>query len=544
MMLFRKKISDFEATGMIINILSRIKMLINYIYCFFSRFYAIPPLSAGYTNAVASIKTLLLMIFCALMVSACITGSQSPNQNDRLRLAFEPRAEASASFTDNVTLTDTNRQSDIVLGVSPGISIRRQGPRLTASLDYSVDLLYFINSDETDDRQNLFGLINLEVIEDHLQFEGRASLRETFVDRSGGLSGSIANLSSNRQLVQTYTGTSTYQTRLANWADINTRYTFTAQFSSADDLDDTTQTINFSDTQSHDFVHEVSTGERFGRLNIRAQLAARRVFRSLDVNNFRDDTAFLEVGYRVKRNFNIRASAGYAENNLVFFNNQEDGLLWNAGFTWNPSRRSALSVDLGREGNRSTANINFNFQPTRRITVTGRYLDQIQAVTFELAQGVQSLEFDEDFGVVTQGGLPASSINPTFTLSDVDFRQKIFSITAQWRNRRNRYFINASSEERRFDDGSGTSETWGVSQGLVHQINPRDEISVSSSFRRNIFETGDRVDDFYRATIEYKSVLSRFFIGAVTYNFSYRNSNVQTADLLENSLTLYLRVAF
>ena len=483
-------------------------------------------------------------VFAGLLVSACMTGAQSPNPNDRLRFAFEPRGEATLTLTDNANLTQGDRVGDAVLGVSPGLNFRRRGPYSEVSLDYTYNYLTFLDSGFSDERHNLFGLADIELIRNHMNLEVRASLQETFLDRTQGLSGSIGNATSNRRLVQTYSGEWTFEGDVRDWIDVNSRYRFAVQLSPADDLTDETLTTNFSDTTSHDFFHSLSTGDRFNRFYAAGSISVRRVIRSLDVNNFRDDQALFELGYRFSDRFRIDGGIGYTINDLQFVQNREDGFTWIAGFTWRPSRRTSVTADYGKEGGREITAVNLTFQPTRRTVFTARYQDQVQANSFELIDGVANLRFDEDFGILTASGLPASSGNPAFTLNDVDFRQKVASATLQWNHRRDSYFINGTYEERTFDDGTGRSVTWGVSQGLRHQINPRSEINLNSSFRRNEFEDGVRVDDNWRASVEYRNTFSRFFIGAITYSYSYRDSTEPGGDLLENALTFYLRATF
>ena len=498
------------------------------------------PLLAGLRHT----RSVFLVIAASVALSACITGSQTTNPNDNLRFAFEPRGEVTLTLTDNANLTESNRVGDAVLGITPGFNFRRRGPRLEASVDYSYNYLTFLESGETDGRHNLFGLVDLDVWRNRLAVEFRGSLQQTFLNRQAGLSGSIANISENRRLVQTYSTGLNFNTDIRDWVDVNTRYQFAIQLSPADNLDDPTITSNFSDTVSHDLTHSLSTGERFNRFFARGSVSVRRAIRSLDVNNFRDDRALAEAGYRFSEAFRVRGGVGWAVNDLQLAVNQEDGFTWDVGFDWTPSRRTSLSASYGREGSRQTTTIDFETEPTRRTRFIARYTDQIQAVAFELADGVENLSFDEDFGIVTSQGLPASTANPVFTLNDVDFRQKAASATLQWNHRRDAYFINGTYEERTFDDGSGTSITWGVSQSLRHSINPREEVTLSSSFRRNEFEGGERVDDNWRASVEYRKTFSRFFIGAMTYSYSYRNSSVQGGDLLENALTFYLRATF
>src|SRR5438270_10445733 len=48
-----------------------------------------------------------------------------------------PRVSGQETFTDNVFDTPTNRRSDFITSLSPGISVSGESARLQAKLDYS-----------------------------------------------------------------------------------------------------------------------------------------------------------------------------------------------------------------------------------------------------------------------------------------------------------------------------------------------------------------------------------------------------------------------
>ena len=54
-----------------------------------------------------------------------------------------PFISGQETFTDNVLLTPTNRHSDFVTGLSPGISITGESARFSANLNYSPILQLF-----------------------------------------------------------------------------------------------------------------------------------------------------------------------------------------------------------------------------------------------------------------------------------------------------------------------------------------------------------------------------------------------------------------
>src|ERR671939_43424 len=54
-----------------------------------------------------------------------------------------PRITAQEIYTDNVLLTPTNRRSDFITTVAPGLSIPGESPRLQAKVDYAPTLQHY-----------------------------------------------------------------------------------------------------------------------------------------------------------------------------------------------------------------------------------------------------------------------------------------------------------------------------------------------------------------------------------------------------------------
>jgi len=492
-----------------------------------------------------------MVFFCVILVfvgkTVCAAqgnGQPRGNGDNPKGVDIELRGEISLVATDNVRLTAGEGESDLVIGATPGINIRARSNRFEASVDYSMNYFYFLDQNKEDIRHNLFGLVGLDVVENAFRIEGRASIRQTFIDRAAGLSGSQANLTDNRRIVQTYSGLAQFQQAVSNWADIAVDYTYSLQQSTADDLDDDSLTINFSDTQSHQVNTRISSGDRFNRIGWVIFASGRRSNRNLDSRQFVDDRAGLEVSYDVTRDLEVYATAGYTDNNLVELILREDGFTWSGGFRYTPSRRTNLDISYGREGDREIWDGRFSSQLTRRIRLSASYVDRIEANSFQLASDVTNLQFSEDVGIVTENGLPVSTTDPAFSLSDVDFRQRRARLALTWRGRRTTAFVSGDWERRRFDDGSGTSLTWGGNTGVSRRLSRTAEVDLSFNFRRSRFEGSARSDDVYGARFGYQKTISRYFLGGFSYSFSRRDSNVSAGNLEENAVAVFLRGTF
>lgn len=476
-----------------------------------------------------------LLIACSLGLSISASAQH---------IYIDPRAEVRVTGTDNANLTNTDRQYDAVLNSAAGLGARIDGHRLRLAVDYSLDHFYFL-SDGTDDvRQNLFGTLDAEVWENHLTVNGRASLRQQFLDQRGSLSGSAANRTANRRLVQAYTGTGIFRTGIRDYADLRVTYRLGLERSPADNLQDETLPINFSDSTSQEWNINLGSGERFR--NFQWDLFASRstVSRSLDVNDFRVERYGGRVTFKLNRFFQVFGSLSGSSNDFQNEVLAQQGFGWDAGFRWTPGPKLDVTGSFGKEGNRNvwTGRVQYFF--SARFDFTGSYTDQITANTIVSNDNLNRLSFDQEFGIVNTEQLPIDETDPTFSFSDVDFRRRNATGTFTLRHKRTTTFLSGSYEWRTFDDDSGTGRTWGGTLGTDHEINEKTSLSARLSFRQSLFEDGVRVDEFITGNLSWTKTVSRYFRLALSYDHTQRLSNQPGEDLIENALTLYLRGTF
>ncbi|NVJ69300.1 MAG: TIGR03016 family PEP-CTERM system-associated outer membrane protein [Alphaproteobacteria bacterium] len=457
---------------------------------------------------------------------------------------IDPRAEAKLAFSDNSLLSESDRKFDAVLNVSPGLNARVEGRTLRGALDYSYDYLKFLSDGSTEGRHNLFGTFDMEPWKDHLTLNSRASLRQVFLDRGGSLSKSIANKSTNRRLVQNYTGSAILKGTVRNVADWRFSYRYGLTLSPADNLADETLTTNFSDTQTHEFRASIGSGARFNNLEWRVAASSQRTRRSLNVNDFKDERVSGELTLKFNRHFALLGSYGFARNDFQSTELAVDGRSWDVGFRFTPGRKLDLTVKTGQEGNRSKWYARLQYFFSVRFDLVASYTDTLTSNAIVLNDNLQSYQFDDNQGIIDSQGLPIDETDPSFSLSDVDFRRQNSSAVLTWRHKRTQVYVNGNMEWRTFDDGSGQASSWGVSTGVKRKVNKNTDLSGTISYRRSRFEDNIRVDNYFVGSLDWSKRLSRYFRFSAMFSHSQRQSNEQGADLMENALTLYLRGTF
>lgn len=464
---------------------------------------------------------------------------------------IDPRAESRLSVTDNANLTETDKISDAVLNNAIGFNARIDGSRTNIAVDYSLDHFLFLSDGGSEYRQNLFGTLDAEIWRDHLTVNGRASIRQQFLDQRSSLSGSGANRTTNRRSVQSYTGTGIFRTGIRDFADARVTYRFGVTASPADNLDDETLPVNFSDSTSHEIFASIDSGDRFQAFQWRLFAESSRVFRSLDVNDFRRERAGADLTFKFNRFFQLTGNVNVSSNDFQSDVLSEEGLGWEAGFRWTPGRKLDLAVSYGREGAREIWYAQLQHFFSVRFDFRGSYTDTITANTIVLNDNLNSLQFRGDEGIFSGGGLPIDETDPTFSFADTDFRRRAATGTFTLRQRRTTSYFTGNIEWRTFDDGTGTGRSWGLSSGIDHKINERTTISARLSYRQSLFDNGvvvdtltSRVDDIIVGNLSWTETLSEYIRIALSYDHTQRISNVDGQDIQENVLTFYLRGTF
>lgn len=459
-------------------------------------------------------------------------------------LYVDPRAEIRLTVTDNANLTETDRVADGSLNTAIGLNARFEGNRWRGALDYSLDHFLFFSDGFTETRQNMFGTIDGEVIEDHFNVIGRASLRQQFLSQRGALSGSDANRTANRRLVEAYTGTGILRGGWRDFADWRATYRVGVTRSPADNLEDETLPINFSDSTSHEFTATIGSGERFRSFEWRLFADSSRVLRSLDVNDFRKERAGGDITYKFSRFFQVNGGINVSSNDFQSEELSEEGFGWEAGFRWTPGRKLDMSLSFGKEGNRDVWYGSLQHFFSARFDFIGSYTDTITANTIVGNDTLNSLSFNADEGIVNTEQLPVDETDPNFSFTDVDFRRRALVGTFTLRHKRTSSYVSGNYEWRTFDDSSGTARGWGVSYGMDHEIDRKTSLIARLSYRQSLFEDGVRVDDFIVGSLSWTRTVSDTFRFAVSYDHSTRLSNEEGQDLRENALSVYLRGKF
>jgi uncharacterized protein (PEP-CTERM system associated) len=247
-----------------------------------------------------------------------------------------PSATASVTLTDNSQLSSTNRQSDLVTQVTPGIRITSTGGRIRGFFDYSLNGLLYANSSASNELQNLLNsAVNVEAIENWAFIDASASITQQYISAYGTQSADSSLINANRSEVRTFKVSPYVKGRLAADVDYEARLT-------------QNWTRN-STSEEADYNNSLAT----------FRVASDR---GLNVVNWSADTSFQVYDYTLGRR------------------TEDDRVRGALHFTVNPQLRLSLSggiessnVSSVDKETHSTPGAGIEWSPTERTRLSGQY---------------------------------------------------------------------------------------------------------------------------------------------------------------------------
>lgn len=139
-----------------------------------------------------------------------------------------PRISVNETATDNVTLSSTNKKSDLITDISPGISIDGSGGRAKLRFDYQMhNLVYAQDSSRNQLQNSLNALGTLEALENWFFIDASGTISQQSLSAFGGSSASSAvnaNDGGNTTETSTYRISPYLRGAVGNFADYQLRY--------------------------------------------------------------------------------------------------------------------------------------------------------------------------------------------------------------------------------------------------------------------------------------------------------------------------------
>lgn len=247
-----------------------------------------------------------------------------------------PSVAVRETATDNARLSDTNKESDLISDISPGILVEGVGGRSKLRFDYQMhNLIYASDSsrNKTQHALNAFG--TLEALEDWFFIDASGTISQQSISPFGGAPSSGANTNGNDNSTETstYRLSPYFRGTLGGFADYQLRYNLTTTSSAASQAND-------SDTK--ELVGTLKGVTALASLGWSVDASSQEV----NFDNGRSSEADRLRGvltYQINPQFRVSLIGGREANDYLTID-KESYTTKGAGFDWSPTERTLVSA--------------------------------------------------------------------------------------------------------------------------------------------------------------------------------------------------------
>lgn len=283
----------------------------------------------------------------ALAAWAALAQAQDGEGAAGRGLSVTPRLSVMQSWTDNLQLTDQNKDAALVTTVSPGLTLTSNNGTLRGTLDYSLNGIAYLKSDQPSRVQNaLTANARAELISQTLFVDMKANIGQQSSSAFGLQSaptsvsqGGASNLANpNQSETMALAVSPSLRGRLGGWATYELRGDYTR-----------TEVRGSSLGDSRGNGHSLRLNQaNAGLLGWWLQLSTQQ-FKAASASSNRDTSLRLGVNYRPDPDWAFTANAGKERSNYLSAS-QASGTTAGASAEWTPTERTRLGADWQRHG--------------------------------------------------------------------------------------------------------------------------------------------------------------------------------------------------
>jgi len=468
------------------------------------------------------------------LVSMLVLGTTAVNAGE---WDYTPRLSTSILYSDNARLDAGEPQSDVIVQVRPGISVRGESARVNATLDYNLDKQESLNDvSNSSINHQLQAQGNGEIFEDHLFLDLRAVSTQFVRDNRNAVSFDDRIGAGLNETSVTSVGVSPYaQFRFGSFASTELRGRYNVVRNEGQQA--------FSNSTSLGGTLSVDSGADFAVTPWSLQIQSTEV--ELDngtTNEFRQ--ASFRFGYRWSRQWTTNVTVGYEDNTFSSISDTS-GSSWTVGAVWTPNNRTSVDFSLGERFFGRTFNASADYQ-RRHTTFRLRYNERVDTAN----------QFLSRFSATPQGDFQnIANLDPnafsrigirtdTPNLNDQTFLNKRLDATVDWQRRRNgasiRFFRNSREDQGGIDPLFQKSN--GITANFSRDLSRQLTAALRANWISNEFVNEDRSDDIVRIAPNLSYRWSEFINVRFEYANTRRTSTDANADFTENTVSLVLNL--
>lgn len=440
---------------------------------------------------------------CLSLVGGAGAAGETDAPPVQRRLALEPSASVTQTFSDNHDLRAVSPQADAITRLTAGIGFRGTTGALRGYLDYSLSsLLYARHSDRNSLQNALNANLAANLVDDRLQVVTAANISRSAISAFGVQPGGAASANNNTTEVRTLKVSPTLRGPLGP----GLRYTATLDHAISDasdgglgDSTTTTANLHLEPTERARLGWSVDATHLTSDFKLGRSTQSDRLFGGLQY-----DLDALDLL--------LNASGGLERNNQISLDNRSYRT-WGVGLVWAPSPVTRVSADLqhrffGRSHSVSiehrTPRTVFRLRSGRTLSTSGTQAAGLRGPAFALFDGLLSSnklldQAQREQEVLRQLSLlgitdPNQIISTGFLQSGATL-QDLHELSAAWTGQRNSALLVLSrSATRRVEvlsavigDLANTREVKlsGLSLNLSHRLTPLSSLALSMLVQRS-----------------------------------------------------------
>lgn len=447
-----------------------------------------------------------------------------------------PRVSIGEDYSDNIRLAPPGRErSDFVTTVTPGVLVSGRGARVTLDLIYDAQFVYYARDTGVDRLNNqLLAVGNVEVLEDRLGVDVRASVGQQNIDNTDRTSIDNINLNSNRETFYSYTVSPVFRQRFSSFGDFEARYVFTQVINDDDDNGDATQQA---------VTAQFDSGDNYGRFPWSIDFESRRID-----NDDEDPDRFSELngqlGYIVSRQFRVDGRIGYEDNDFDTLRDDTNGMTWRFSGTWTPTARTRLELGFGDRFFGTEYFMRASHR-SRRTLLSASYQERPQTASV-LVPDQQILDVDEDGNLNSDEIGGNGGANIASLTSDEVFIRRRFQGGVSITGARTETTLSPFYEKRDYEETGDEETVFGVEADIVHNLTPKLSVTLSGGWDRSEFRDGIREDDEWDIGVGVSRRFGRQLTGLLSVRHAERDSNGanNSGDYEENRISATLQMVF
>ena len=467
---------------------------------------------------------------CAILTGAL--GGIGDASAERWRMT--PRVTASETWSDNISLRNTNTESDFVTRITPGVAIVGEGGRISLNLDYQLGLVHYASGTSSNRIDHRLQLVSTtELVSQRLFLDFDSSAGQNNIASTGLLSSDNVSANANRRNFFTYDISPYVVHHFGPYADGQLRVRHARVLNSG--------SIN---TSVNELSGRIDSGRRFAFLPWSLSADWTRNSNSNGTSSeFRSVDG--SVRYSFSRRYALRFNLGYEDNEQVRVSDEDNsGVTWQLTGIWTPSARTSLEFGYGRRAFGPIFHLDASHR-TRRTVFQASYSEDITTTaTRQLERQLVTLEDLFGEAIVDPGLADVEVPIDTPTITDETLITQRFDASMALRQRRTTSSLSAYYETRSFEITPNDENVFGVTARVFHSLNSTISATATANWQRTEFDALSREDDQWRVELSLSRQFNADVSGTLRVQHRENDSTVSNNSYKENRVDARVSVLF